>query len=224
MLIRELPDDERPRERLLAHGAGCLSDAELLALCLGTGTRGQNAIELARGLLQRSGGVAPLLGAATEVLLGHPGLGAAKACQLKAALELSRRALAEELAPHVVLSNPRRSAEYLQAALLGRPYEVFACLFLDQRHRVLRFEELFRGTIDGATVYPREVVMRALALNARALICAHNHPSGNPDPSSADIVLTRRLRDALELVEVRLLDHFVIGAGSTVSLAERGLI
>jgi DNA repair protein RadC len=224
MLIRELPDDERPRERLLAHGPGCLSDAELLALCLGTGTRGRNAIELARELLQGAGGVASLLGSASENLLARPGLGAAKVCQLKAALELSRRALAEELQPRTVLANPRRSAEYLQAALLGRPYEVFACLFLDQRHRVLRFEELFRGTIDGATVYPREVVLRALALNARALICAHNHPSGSPDPSSADNVLTRHLRDALALVEVRLLDHFVIGQGSVVSLAERGLI
>ena len=135
MLIRELPDDERPRERLLAHGAGCLSDAELLALCLGTGTRGRNAIELARELLQGTGGVAPLLGSDAAALLARPGLGAAKVCQLKAALELSRRALAEEIGPRVSLGNPRRSAEYLQSALLGRPYEVFACLFLDQRHR-----------------------------------------------------------------------------------------
>jgi DNA repair protein RadC len=224
MLIRELPADERPRERLLAHGSGCLSEAELLALCLRTGARGLSALELARGLLADCGGLAQLLGASSETLLASAGLGPAKVCQLKAALELARRALAAELEQRVALTDPRRTADYLRAALVGRPYEVFACLFLDQRHRVLRFEELFRGTIDGAAVYPREVVKRALALNAAALICAHNHPSGVADPSSADVALTARLREALALVEVRLLDHFVIGAGVCVSLAERGLL
>ncbi len=224
MLIRELPEDERPRERMLAHGPGCLSDAELLALCLRTGIAGRSAIELARDLLRGSGNLAQLLAASSETLLAVRGLGAAKVCQLKAALELARRALAAELDTRVALTDPRRCADYLRAALVGRPYEVFACLFLDQRHRVLRFEELFRGTIDGAAVYPREVVKRALALNAAALICAHNHPSGAADPSSADVALTARLREALALVEVRLLDHFVVGAGECVSLAERGLL
>lgn len=224
MLLRELPEAERPRERLLAHGAASLSDAELLALCLGSGTRGRSALELARHLLAEHGGVAALLGSSSEALLAQAGLGPARTCRLLAVLALARRALAVELRERPVLSDPRRTAAYLGAELCGRPYESFVCLFLDQRHRVLRLEELFRGTIDGAAVYPREVVRRALALNAAALVCAHNHPSGCPEPSSADIALTRRLRDALALVDVRLLDHFVIGAEGAVSLAERGLM
>ena len=224
MMLRDYPNDERPRERLLKQGAASLSEAELLAICLRTGTAGASALDLARTLIREAGGLPMLLSAAPEELLRRRGLGLAKVCQLKAGLELARRALEAQLTSGAALSSPRASAEYLKARLAGHPYEVFAALFLDNRNRVLAFEELFRGTVDGAQVHPREVVRRALAHNAAAAIFAHNHPSGDADPSAADIAVTRRLADALALIDVRVLDHFVIGRAAPVSLAERGLL
>jgi len=224
MRLIDLPADERPRERLLAHGPVALGDAELLAICLGSGRRGLSAVEFARELLASAGGLAALLARPADELVRVVGLGPARTCQIKAGMELARRVLAADLRALPTLSRPSDCADYLGTVLAGRPYEVFLVVFLDQRHRVLTAEELFRGTIDGAAVYPRELVKRALALNAAALICAHNHPSGVAEPSHADIALTRRLRDALALVEVRLLDHFVLGMGSCTSLAERGLV
>ncbi len=221
MRIREWPIDERPRERLLRHGGEALSDAELLAICLGSGLPGQNAVDLARHLLQRAGSLRGLFATAGD---GTRGLGAARAARLKAALELARRCLAEELRRGDALGSPRDSATYLRARLHDRPYEVFACLFLDNRHRVIEFEELFRGTLDAASVHPREIVRACIRHNAAAVIFAHNHPSGVAEPSEADRALTGELRQALGLVGVRVLDHFVIGSGRPFSFAERGLL
>ena len=218
MSIRDWPDGERPREKMLARGAGVLSDAELLAVFLGSGRRGQSAVDLGRHLLATSGGLKPLLDAPRAL----PGLGAVAWCRLGAALEIGRRYLDAELRRGEALTDPLASARYLKACLAGYPYEVFGCLFLDNRHRVIAFEELFRGSIDGASVHPREVVRRCLAHNAAAVIFAHNHPSGVAEPSAADRAITQRLREALELVDVRLLDHFVIGQGTPTSLAQRG--
>ena len=214
MTIKDWPLDERPREKLLARGPAALSDAELLAVCLGSGTRGHSAVDLGRTLLARSGGEAPRVA----------GLGAAKGARLQAALELARRCLAEDLKRETSLRDPGDSAAFLRAQLGHYPYEVFACVFLDNRHRVIAFEELFRGTIDGAAVPPREVVRACLRHNAAAVILAHNHPSGVAEPSEADRALTAELRQALGLVGVRVLDHLVIGSGSAVSLAQRGLM
>ncbi|MDN3516343.1 DNA repair protein RadC [Aquisalimonas lutea] len=224
MAITDWPATERPRERLLEHGADTLSDAELLAIFLRTGHRGVSAVALARELLTRFDGLRGLLEADREQFCAYPGLGDAKYTQLQAVLAMARRYLATELDRGEALTSPRATAEYLRAQLRHQQREVFGCLFLDNRHRVLRFEEMFHGTIDAAAVYPREIVRRALALNAAAVIAAHNHPSGVTEPSRADEQITRRLRDALALVDVRLLDHFVIGDGAPVSLAERGLV
>lgn len=224
MAITDWPATERPRERLLEHGADALSDAELLAIFLRTGHRGVSAVALARELLTRFDGLRGLLEADREQFCACPGLGDAKYTQLQAVLAMARRYLAAELDRGEALTSPRATAELLQARLCHQQREVFGCLFLDNRHRVLRFEEMFHGTIDAAAVYPREIVRRALALNAAAVIAAHNHPSGVTEPSRADEQITRRLRDALALVDVRLLDHFVIGDGTPVSLAERGLV
>jgi len=218
MNLREWPAGERPREKLLAQGAGVLSDAELLAVFLGSGRRGQNAVDLGRQLLATAGGLKPLLDAPHAL----PGLGKVAWCRLGAALEVGRRYLDAEMRRGEALTDPIASARYLKACLAGYPYEVFGCLFLDNRHRVIAFEELFRGSIDGASVHPREVVRRCLVHNAAAVIFAHNHPSGVAEPSQADREITRHLRQALELIEVRVLDHFVIGSGSALSLAERG--
>lgn len=223
MRIADFPSSERPRERLLAHGASALADAELLALFLRCGTRGRSVLDLARELLARFGGLDALLAAPARDVVAQPGVGPAKYAQLAAATELARRALEHGLKREASLSSPRASAEFLRAWLRRYPYEVFACVFLDNRHRVIACEEMFRGTIDGASVHPREVVRRALAHNAAALILAHNHPSGVAEPSQADIAITRRLVDALALVDVRVLDHFVVGDGEPLSLAERGL-
>ncbi len=220
MSIRDWPDDERPREKLLARGAGSLSDAELLAVFLGSGRRGQTAVDLGRSLLVGAGGLKSLLDAPH----GKPDIGQVAWCRLCAALELGKRYLDAELRSGETLSDPSASARYLKSRLGAYPYEVFACLFLDNRHRVIAFEELFRGSIDGASVHPREVVRRCLVHNAAAVIFAHNHPSGVAEPSAADRAITRRLRESLELVEVRLLDHFVIGSGTPTSLAQRGWI
>ncbi|MBB5016188.1 RadC family protein [Rehaibacterium terrae] len=222
MRIRDWPEHERPRERLLAHGAGSLSDAELLAIFLGSGPRGRSAVEHARALLAQAGSLRPLLDRTPRQLAALPGLGPARACALAAALELGTRHLAADLARGEALTDPDRAGEYFARRLRGLPHEVFACLFLDTRHRAIAFEELFRGTLDGAEVHPREVVKRCLAHNAAAIIIGHNHPSGVSEPSAADRAVTERLRQALALIEVRLLDHFVIGDGPPCSLAARG--
>ncbi|MBS0575457.1 MAG: DNA repair protein RadC [Proteobacteria bacterium] len=224
MKISDWPLDERPRERLLAHGPQALSDAELLAIFLGSGSRGIDAVGAARQLLTRQGSLRELLEKSTTELLAVRGLGPARVCALKAALELGSRHLAANLARGEALTDPARAGEYFARRLRGLPHEVFAGLFLDNRHRAIAFEELFRGTIDGAEVYPREVLKRCLAHNAAALIVGHNHPSGSSEPSAADRAVTLRLRDALAMVEIRLLDHFVIGDGAPCSLAARGWI
>ena len=224
MTIKDWPPQERPREKLLHQGSQALSDAELLAIFLRTGLAGKTAVDLARDLIVDFGGLRPLLEANLVDFCAKPGLGVAKYAQIQAVLEISRRYLFESLKKGVALENPQQTRDYLVHELRPHQYEVFSCLFLDNRHRILSFEKLFRGTIDCATVHPREVVRRALALNAAAVIVAHNHPSGVCEPSQADINLTVQLKQALELVEIRLLDHFVVGDGSPVSLAERGLI
>jgi DNA repair protein RadC len=218
------PASERPRERLLEAGPQALSDGELLAVLLGAGSRGQNVAELARSLLGQWGSLAALLGSAPAELARARGLGPARTARLLAALELGRRYLAAPAAPRCALGAPADAARFLKARLLGLPHEVFCCLFLDTRHRLIRYEELFRGTIDGATVYPREVVKRALQHNAAAVILGHNHPSGVAEPSEADRHITIKLAKALALVEIRLLDHVVVSRGGHVSLAERGLV
>jgi len=222
MAISDWPVAERPREKLIHRGAEALSDAELLAIFLRTGTRGRTAVDVGRELLAASGGLRSLLDTPVAVLRARPGIGDARLAQLLAALELGRRYLAEELVREHSLTRPEDAGRFLLAKLRRYPHEVFACLFLDNKHRVLAFEEMFRGTIDGAAVYPREVVRRSLEHNAAALILAHNHPSGVAEPSEADRSITRRLVEALGLVDIRVLDHLVIGDGSWVSLAERG--
>ncbi|WP_416421827.1 DNA repair protein RadC [Pseudomonas sp. App30] len=222
MSIRDWPAAERPREKLLKHGAAALSDAELLAIFLRTGVAGKSAVDLARTLLEGFGSLRALLEAEQKTFSSHLGLGPAKFAQLQAVLEMARRHLAERLTRDSALESPRAVRDYLKAMLRHEPHEVFGCLFLDTKHRVLAFEVLFRGSIDGATVYPRQVVKRALAYNAAALILCHNHPSGNPAPSQADRVLTQRLKEALGLVEVRVLDHIIIGEGEPLSMVEYG--
>lgn len=224
MHIREWPAGERPREKLLARGAGSLSDAELLAIFLGSGLRGRDAVATARVLLAEHGPLRALLERPASALARLPGLGPARACALAGALELGHRQLAADLARGEALADPQAAGRYFARRLRGHPCEVFAALFLDTRHRALGFEELFRGTVDGAEVHPREVARRALAHNAAALIVGHNHPSGSPEPSAADRAVTARLKQALALVDVRLLDHFVIGDGAPVSLAARGWV
>ncbi|MEC9408776.1 MAG: DNA repair protein RadC [Pseudomonadota bacterium] len=224
MTIRDWPAGDRPREKLLARGAAALSDAELLAIFLRTGVAGCSAVDLARQLLLDFGGLRPLLAADRRSFCAGRGLGDAKYVQLQAVLEIARRYLDAELRDTPRIHDARSAYRYLQAQLAHRPHEVFGLLLLDTRHRVLGFEELFRGTIDGASVYPREVVKTALAHNAAAVILAHNHPSGVAEPSAADRQLTRRLVEALGLVDIRVLDHVVIGHGEPVSFAERGLL
>jgi DNA repair protein RadC len=224
MRIRDWPEHERPRERLLDRGAGSLSDAELLAIFLGSGPRGRSAVEHARHLLARCGSLRALLDRSPAALAELPGLGPARACALSAALELGTRHLAAGLARGEALTDPHRAGDYFARRLRGLTHEVFACLFLDTRHRAIAFEELFRGTLDGAEVHPREVLKRCLAHNAAAVMLGHNHPSGSSEPSAADRAVTARLREALQLIDVRLLDHFVIGDGPPCSLALRGWI
>jgi DNA repair protein RadC len=217
MSIRHWPDDEKPREKLLARGGAALTDAELLAVFIGCGRRGRSAVDIGRTLLSGAGGLKPLLDAPRDRSVGEVAW-----CRLVAALELGRRYLDAEVKDATPLIDPVASGRYLKSRLCGYPYEVFACLFLDKRHRVITFEELFRGTIDGASVHPREVVRRCLAHNAAGVILAHNHPSGIAEPSQEDRTITIRLRDALALIEVRVLDHIVIGDGPPISLSERG--
>lgn len=224
MGIRDWPAEERPREKLLARGAETLSDAELLAIFLRTGMKGRTAVDLARDLLGEFGSLRALLGADRRRLCAAPGFGDAKFCQLQAALEIARRFFAETSARGMTLTRPEQARELLVARLRDRPQEIFAVVFLDNRHRMLHYGELFRGTIDGAAVHPREVVREALERGAAAVILAHNHPSGVAEPSAADQAITRRLREALALVDVRVLDHIVVGDGETVSFSERGLL
>ncbi|HLD64707.1 MAG TPA: DNA repair protein RadC, partial [Pseudomonas sp.] len=206
MSIRQWPAAERPREKLLDQGAAMLSDAELLAIFLRTGVAGQSAVDLARQLLLAFGGLRALLEADQASFIGHRGLGTAKFALLQAVLEMARRHLAERLRRDSALESPQAVRDYLKALLRHEPHEVFGCLFLDAKHRVLAFEALFQGSIDSASVYPRQVVKRALAHNAAALILTHNHPSGVAEPSQADRLLTQRLKEALALVDVRVLD------------------
>lgn len=209
---------------MLSRGAQALSDAELLAIFLRTGVKGFSAVDLARRLLDEMGGLRGLLHADLATFSGHLGLGEAKYAQLQAVLEIARRHLAEQLKRDSALENSAAVRDYLKAMLRHEPHEVFACLYLDTRHRVLSFEALFQGSIDSASVYPRQVVKRALAHNAAALILCHNHPSGVPDPSQADLHLTQRIKEALAYIDVKVLDHFIIGEGEPLSMAELGLM
>lgn len=223
MAITDWAPDQRPREKLLLKGAAALSDAELLAIFLRTGITGKTAVDLAHDLLEEHGCLRNLVAADMQTFCQSKGLGQAKYVQLQASVELSRRYFAEKLKRGDSLGSVEEVRDYLKGKLRDYPHEVFACLFLDNRHRVIQYEELFTGTIDGASVYPREVVKRALAHNAAATIFAHNHPSGVPEPSESDKRITERLRDALGLVDIRVLDHFVIG-DEVLSFAERGLL
>lgn len=224
MSIRDWPAAERPREKLLAQGAQALSDAELLAIFLRTGVAGLSAVDLARHLLKDFGSLRALLECDLNRFSQHLGLGPAKYSQLQAVLEMGRRHLAETLHRDSALESPQAVRDYLKAQLRHQPHECFACLFLDTKHRVLAFEVLFQGTVDGASVYPRQVVKRALDHNAAALILTHNHPSGLCEPSQADVQLTEHLKKALTLIDVRVLDHFIVGEGEPLSMAERGWI
>lgn len=224
MSIRDWPATERPREKLLHSGAGALSEAELLAILLRTGTRGESAVDVARRLLVEFGSLRSLLTADQARLCRTPGVGVTRYAMLQAALELTRRHYQELMMTGPALGNPRATREFLRSRLRDLPHEVFCCVYLDNRHRVIAFEELFRGTIDGASVHPREVVKQALARNAAALILVHNHPSGLAEPSQADELITRRLKEALALVDIRVLDHLVVGDGVCESFAERGLL
>jgi len=225
MAITDWPEGERPREKLLEKGAESLSDAELLAIFLRTGVKGKSAVDLARDLLNHFGGLRQLLEANREQFCAAKGLGDAKYVQLQATMEISSRHLRAELQKVDIITNPQLTKRYLSSRLRGYPHEAFGGLFLDNKHQIITFEILFTGTIDGASVHPREVVRSALNHNAAAVIFAHNHPSGVAEPSQADRNITEKLRDALELIDVRLLDHIVVGDGeSTTSLAELGWI
>ena len=213
-----------PREKIQAFGSAALTESELLALLLRTGCQGMNVMELADYLLQRFNGLENLLNTQHQQLLKVKGLGPAKATQFSAILELCRRVLIKKVSQADVMSNPEATRKYLQLHFQGLQREAFACLFLDTRHRVISLETLFQGTLNVATVHPREVVKRALTLNAAALILCHNHPSGDPQPSQADIRLTRTLKEALQLVEIQVLDHMIVGQGVILSMAEHGLV
>jgi len=223
MAISDWPIAERPRERLLAKGASILSDAELLAVLLRTGLRGKSAVELARELLEQFDGLTGLFSAGDE-LAKVKGLGDAKRAQFAAAIELARRSIEEKLQSGAALNSPGAVRDYLRLALGGKLHEVFVCIWLDAQHRVIKFDEPFRGTLTQTSVYPREIVKAALAANAAAVIFAHNHPSGAAQPSQADELLTRSLKEALALVDVKVLDHFIVAGNHALSFAERGLL
>ena len=224
MLLKDLPLDARPREKLLARGPGALSNAELLALLLRTGLPGKNALQMGQELVDSFGGLAGLLHTGPEALKSIKGMGPAKRAELVAVLELARRALAEQLKEKTLFDTPQAVRDYLQLQLGSRPHEIFAVLFMDSQHRLIVLEEMFRGTLTQTSVYPREVVVRALALNAASVVLAHNHPSGAATPSRADEALTQTLKVALALVDVRVLDHFVVTSTQAVSMAELGLL
>jgi DNA repair protein RadC len=224
MTLKSLPAEVRPRERLLAHGPEALADAELVALLLRTGTAGRSVLQMAGDLLERCGGVAGLLHSPPASLTKVKGLGPAKRAELAAVAELARRSVRQVMQQRPVFENPSAVADHLQMHLSALDHECFGVLFLDAGHRLITYENLFRGTLTKTSVYPREVVKRALALQAASVVLAHNHPSGTAEPSSADEALTHVLRQALALVDVRVLDHVVVARGSTVSMADRGLI
>jgi DNA repair protein RadC len=224
MNMKLLPADSRPREKLLQRGPGALTDAELLALLLRTGIEGKNVVALAQELLDRFGGIAGLLHTSADALNTVKGLGPAKRAEVVAVLELARRALAQQMQEKPCFDGPQAVRDYLQLQLGAHRHEVFAVLFLDSQHKLLAFEEMFRGTLTQTSVYPREVVLRALHHHAAAVVLAHNHPSGSPKPSSADVALTHTLKTTLALVDVRVLDHFVVTAHATASMAEQGLL
>lgn len=222
--LKSLPADARPREKLLMRGPSALSDAELLALLLRTGIAGKHVVQLAQELLDRFGGVGGLLHTGAEALKAVKGLGPAKRAEVVAVLELARRALSQELQARALFDSPRAVREYLQLQLGARTHEVFAVLFLDSQNRLISLEELFRGTLTQTSVYPREVVLRALHHHAAAVVLAHNHPSGEARPSRADEALTSTLKAALALVDVRVLDHFIVTREQAASMAEMGLL
>lgn len=224
MSLKDLPADCRPREKLLARGTSALSDAELLAILLRSGLRGKGVLQLAQELLDHFGGLAGLLHTDAQALRQIKGLGPAKRAEVVAVLELARRALMQPLHSQPVFDSPQAVRQYLQLQLGARPHEVFAVMFLDSQHRLIALEEMFRGTLSQTSVYPREVVIRALSLNAAAVVLAHNHPSGSTQPSRADQTLTQTLKSALALVDVRVLDHFVVTSAQTLSMAEQGLV
>lgn len=223
MAISDWPESERPRERLLARGAATLSDAELVAVLLRTGIPGKSAVDLAHEMIGEFGSLSGLLAAGAS-LNRIKGLGAAKSAQFIAALELARRSINERLKEGAALTSPGAVRDYLRLALASRRHEVFVCLWLDAQHRVIAIEESFRGTLSQTSVYPREIVKAALAANAAAVIFAHNHPSGVAQPSQADELLTRNLKEALALVDVKVLDHFIVAGPQAISFAERGLL
>ena len=222
MAITDWPEDQRPRERLIKHGAAMLSDAELLAVFLRVGVAGKSAVDLARDMVVHFGSLGGLFSASLADFSKLNGLGPAKFAQLQAVLELAKRSLAEEMQNGIALNSPQAVTQYLQLLLGGRTYESFAVLFLDVKNRLISCDELFRGTLTHTSVYPREVVKAALAHNAAGIILAHNHPSGSPDPSQADHALTQALKQALALVDVRVLDHFVVAGKHVYSFAEHG--
>jgi DNA repair protein RadC len=224
IVLKDIPVDARPREKLLSQGPAALADVELVALLLRTGLPGLSVLQLAETLLTGFGGLTGLLHAGTEELLRIKGLGPAKRAELAAVLELARRSLLQQMRVQPVFDSPDRVKDYLRMQLGEREHEIFAVLFLDAQSRLLKLEEMFRGTLTQTSVYPREVVKRALELGAAAVILAHNHPSGAAEPSRADEYLTQTLKSALQLVDVRVLDHFVVGRGAVVSFAERGLL
>jgi DNA repair protein RadC len=224
MTIRDWPIDERPREKLLARGAGALTDAELLAILLRTGMAGRSALDLAKQILGTFSSLRKLIAADRQRFCAQPGLGVARYAELQAMLEISRRQLSENLRAGPSLSTPRATQDFLFSRIRDLEHEVFCCLYLDNRHRLIHFAELFRGTIDGASVHPREIVKQALQHNSAAVIVAHNHPSGIAEPSRADELITIKIKEALNLVDIRLLDHIVVGDGVAVSMAERGLL
>lgn len=224
MAIIDWPAEQRPRERLITQGAGALSDAELLAVFLRVGVSGKSAVDLGRDMIARFGSLNRLFAASLDEFSSINGLGPAKYAQLQAVMELARRAIAEEIKTGDALSSPQAVKQYLQMLLANRAYESFAVLFVDVRNRLIAAEELFRGTLTHTSVYPREVVKSALAHNAASVILAHNHPSGNPEPSAADRTLTQALKQALALVDIRVLDHFVVAGRQVYSFAEHGEI
>ena len=222
MAITDWPEGERPREKLLERGAAALSDAELLAIFLRVGVTGKSAVDLARDLVQHFGGLTRLFNAGQAEFSAFPGMGPAKYAQLQAVLEMARRALGEDMKRGDALNSPRAVRDYLRLLLGGRNHEVFMALFLDAQNRVLSSEELFRGTLTQTSVYPREIVVRALHHNAAGVILAHNHPSGVAEPSQADRWLTDQLKAALGLVDVKVIDHFIVAGSEGFSFCERG--
>ncbi len=224
MSITDWPEDERPRERLLKQGPSALSDAELLAIFLRVGMKGKSAVDLARELVTTFGSLNGLFSASREALCEVKGMGEAKYVQLQAVLEMAKRALDENIKLTDALSSPQAVRDYLRLSLSRLPHEVFVAVFLTAQNRVIEVEEIFRGTLTQTSVYPREIVKRALAHNAASIIFAHNHPSGEANPSQADRALTKTLADALALVDVQVLDHFIVAPGASLSFAEQGIM